>query len=348
MNKTKLLISCLCVCGGLLFGCQSLAQADIHFSQFYESSLLRNPALTGVFSDNYKIAAFYRNQWSSITDPYETFLLDLQYRLTIKKSSDDHLSFGLLGYTDRAGELHQKITGVYPALNYNKSLSSNNSSYLSVGFIGGQIQYSFDPSRATFNNQFFNGAYSSSNPSFENIPNAKMSVFDVGAGVNFNISPERAGNATYVIGVSGYHFSRPNFSYYHNPTLSQNTRLNVNAAIIREIGESFNLHIHGNYSSQGSYMEAMGAVMLSWHTFTDNGTPNLEIYAGVIYRYNDAVVPLIKLKYKTLSLGVSYDVNYSTLSPASNMQGGIETTLTLTGNYPKNPGAFKSTVCPRF
>ncbi len=30
------------------------------------------------------------------------------------------------------------------------------------------------------------------------------------------------------------------------------------------------------------------------------------------------------------------------------MQGGFEITISHTGNYPKNPGTFKNTVCPRF
>ena len=36
------------------------AQADIHFSQFYETSILRNPSLTGVFSNDFKIGGYYR------------------------------------------------------------------------------------------------------------------------------------------------------------------------------------------------------------------------------------------------------------------------------------------------
>ena len=62
------------LCSMVVFPAGSWAQADIHFSQFYENSILRNPALTGVSSDNYKVVAYYRNQWSSVTNPYETML----------------------------------------------------------------------------------------------------------------------------------------------------------------------------------------------------------------------------------------------------------------------------------
>jgi hypothetical protein len=39
-----------------------LAQADIHFSQFYETSILRNPALTGVFPEDYRVGAYERSE----------------------------------------------------------------------------------------------------------------------------------------------------------------------------------------------------------------------------------------------------------------------------------------------
>jgi hypothetical protein len=48
-----------------------------------------------------------------------------------------------------------------------------------------------------------------------------------------------------------------------------------------------------------------------------------------------------------LAIGVSYDVNVSTLKEASNMQGGAEITLFYTGNY-NDKGPAKKTVCPKF
>src|ERR1035437_6129354 len=126
----------------------TFAQADIHFSQFYETSILRNPALTGVFEDDYKFGVYYRNQWSSITNPYNTTLFSAETHFAASNRSDDFFSFGLLGYADKAGSIDQKITAFYPAVNYNKAINPNHNTYLSVGFTGGYLQYSFDPSKA--------------------------------------------------------------------------------------------------------------------------------------------------------------------------------------------------------
>jgi type IX secretion system PorP/SprF family membrane protein len=326
----------------------SYAQADIHFSQFYEISTLRNPALIGVSSGNYKIAAFYRSQWGSITNPYETILLNTEYRFALSGSSDDYLSFGVLGFSDKAGDIDQKISAFYPAINLNKSLSSKNNSYLSFGFTWGYLQYGFDPSKATFNNQFQNGNFNASNPTMENLPDPKFTVYDVGLGINYNFTPGTADQATYMVGVSGYHFSQPAFSYYLIHRNTENIRWNANAGMIRDLNASFMLQIHVNYANQGTYNELMTGALLGWKTFAVNDDPAFELFAGAMFRLNDAIIPALKLKYKNLSVGASYDINLSSLAPASNMQGGYEMTLSLSGNFPQNPGGYKKTVCPRF
>src|SRR5437868_1083851 len=81
----------------------SLAQEDLHFSQFYETSILRNPALTGVFESDCKISLFYRDQWSAITAPYRTAQLNVEGRVKLSKGGNDFLSFGLATGYDLAG-----------------------------------------------------------------------------------------------------------------------------------------------------------------------------------------------------------------------------------------------------
>jgi len=49
--------------------CFSAGAQDIHFSQFFETPLLRNPALAGIFTGDVRIQAVYRTQWASVTVP---------------------------------------------------------------------------------------------------------------------------------------------------------------------------------------------------------------------------------------------------------------------------------------
>ena len=340
-------LPCLLAVLVILFPLSLFAQADIHFSQFYETSILRNPALTGVFSDDYKFGVYYRSQWSSISNPFVTVLGSAETKISLSSMSDDFLSFGLLGYADKAGSIDQKITGGYPAINFNKSVDPEHNSYLSVGFTGGYIQYSFDPAKATFNNQYQNGHFNVGNPTLENLPNAKMNLWDLGAGINFNTSSSRNKNFTFVLGFSGYHFTQPNFSYYHIPALKQNMRWNLNVAVNGNLTDNVSVQAQGNYAVQGAYSEIMLGGLLNWTTVTEGLDQLFVLSVGAYYRYNDAIIPVVKLKYKKMALGVSYDVNNSTLQEASKMDGGYEVTLFIMGDY-SNKGMEKKKVCPKF
>jgi type IX secretion system PorP/SprF family membrane protein len=331
----------------LFFPYNTNAQTDIHFSQFYETALLRNPALTGVFDNNYKVGAFYRSQWESVTYPYETMQINGEYRLSLGRNANDFISIGALGYMDKAGDLNTKITAGYLALNYNKSINTNNNSYLSVGFVGGHVQYSFDPSKATYNNQFVGGVFDPVAPSNDNLPFAKMSMTDAGAGVNYNFSSGPSQESTYIIGISCYHFTQPLFSYYRTYNFKQNIRWNLNGAAIREVNENVVVQLHANFAQQGSYSEIIGGGLVGWRQFKAFDDPEYEIYAGLLYRYNDAFIPIVKLRYRHAAFGISYDVNTSTLKQGSNMRGGLEVCAFLSGNYPPGRG-YKKTVCPRF
>ena len=335
------------VVAAMLSPMHSFAQADIHFSQFYETSVLRNPALTGVFEDDFKLGIYHRNQWSSISNPYNTTLFSAETHFAMSERSDDFISFGLLCYADKAGSVDQKITAFYPAVNYNKAINPNHNSYLSVGFTGGYLQYSFDPSKATFNNQYLNGNYSSSNPTLENIPNAKFSLYDVGAGVNYNTSSGENNNISYIIGASGYHFSQPILSYYRNPKITTNIRWNGNAAVAVVMNDYISAQFNVNYAMQGTYQEIMGGGLINYNAILSGQTTVFTISAGTYYRYGDAIIPVVKVKYQGLAMGISYDVNLSSLKEASNFQGGTEVTLFYSGNY-TNKGPVKKSVCPKF
>jgi hypothetical protein len=79
----------LCPCSASI---RTMAQ-DIHFSQIFETPLLRNPALAGIFSGDVRMQSVYRSQWNSITDAYHTTSLNAEYKMPVGQG-DDHLTIG--------------------------------------------------------------------------------------------------------------------------------------------------------------------------------------------------------------------------------------------------------------
>src|SRR6476661_6330282 len=133
MRCVRILILMMLFCVSI-----KLYAQDIHFSQFFEAPLLRNPSLAGIFTGDIRVQAVYRDQWNSVTTAYKTASLNGEYKLPVGKS-DDFLTLGLQMLYDRAGTVSWVSAHILPALNYHKSLGSEKNRYLSMGFMGGPV-----------------------------------------------------------------------------------------------------------------------------------------------------------------------------------------------------------------
>lgn len=327
-----------------------LQAQDIHFSQFYETTILRNPALCGVFNGDYKASVNYRSQWRSISTPYTTAQLSLETRIPVNNESNDFFSAGLLAMYDKAGSINMKTMSIYPAINFSKSLGDAYNSFITAGFTAGYIQRSFDPSKMTTNSQYQQGMYNPSLPTGEEGATPKLNYWDIGGGINFSSGGGENNAFTYFVGVAGYHLIKPKASFYNSDLVRLETRWNVSAGLNYRINDNWGIIAQASYTMQGESTEIIGGGLISWKNppQNDEDSPLYVFYLGAFYRNADAVIPVVKLDYKRYSFGISYDINVSNLSTASNFRGGMELSLVKTGLF-KDPRWQKSrTVCPHF
>jgi hypothetical protein len=54
---------------------------DIHWSQYNDNPLFQNPGNTGNFNGDYRFVGNYRNQWRSVSIPFETIALSAEKKL---------------------------------------------------------------------------------------------------------------------------------------------------------------------------------------------------------------------------------------------------------------------------
>ena len=83
--------------------CQVAISQDLHFSQYYNSPLIVNPALTGVFNGDLRGIVNYRDQWSSVA-PFKTYGLSIDAGMMKKKMKNGCVGAGLNMYQDEAGD----------------------------------------------------------------------------------------------------------------------------------------------------------------------------------------------------------------------------------------------------
>jgi type IX secretion system PorP/SprF family membrane protein len=337
----------LCVLSAAI---QSASAQDIHFTQFYELNVLRNPAQTGIFSGDYKAGVLYRTQWSSISKPFTTAVLSAEYRLPVSRGDrGDFFSVGLLGFYDKAGSIDLKTTGVYPAVSYNKAMGDAHNTYIAAGFTFGYLQRSFDPSKMTFNSQYGGGGFDPTVASGENVPNNTLQNWDVGAGVSVNSNLGENNEFTYFAGVSAYHMTKPPRSFYANELIRLQMKAGLQAGLSWKPQEQLAIALHGNYTRQGTSNETIIGGLVGWkRPVIHEDEPPVSIYGGAFYRLGDALMPTLRLEWKRMTLTASYDMNISRLRAATNLQGGYEISLFGTGLLTSPKYTKSRTMCPKY
>ena len=341
------------LCAGVILGSGiSVHAQDIHFSQFYENAILRNPALTGVFSGDYKLGVDYRNQWASITNPYTTVAVSAETRVMVSRSTPDYISFGFAAYYDKAGAINFTSQEILPAIAFNKSLQDVHNSYFSVGISGGYLSRFVDMSKMTFSSQVVNGIYSQNNASGENAPFKSLSNFDMGAGISLNSSIGTENNCNYYLGASLYHINHPTEIFNGGySTIKLPMKWQFNAGINLIINERFSLALHANYADQQPYSEVIYGGLLTFHGVTPGVESNFAFSFGAFARYQDAIIPTIKLDFSNFSVGVSYDATNSSLTNGATTNvatNATEFSLILRGNYNHKKNPRDGVLCPRF
>ncbi len=343
--KNNLLSAAIVLCSVILFPKMVWSQ-DIHFSQIFETPLLRNPSLAGLFSGDIRVQSVYRTQWNSVTDPYQTVSLNAEFKLPVGQG-DDFLTLGGQVFYDKAGTIALTTTQILPALNYHKSLGSKNK-YLSMGFMGGYVQRRFDESKMTTNSQFNGINYDATLGSGETFANPSYSYFDGSAGISFNSQlGENEDNNIYV-GLAYHHVNRPKkISFYSDAKIEMMPKWVGSAGLRMNVSSYAYLTLEGDHTRQGIYTETIGGALFSWK-MDDQEDPRYIFHAGCYLRWKDALIPVTKIEFKPLAIAVSYDANISQLKTASHGRGGFELSLTYQKYLDRYSSSRDAVRCPRF
>lgn len=325
---------------------QPLLAQDIHFSQFYEAPLLRNPSLAGIFTGDVRAQIVYRDQWRSVTNAYRTGSLNAEIKLPVGRT-DDFITAGLQMLFDRAGTVSLTTTQLMPAVNYHKSIGSERSTYLSVGFMGGMVNRSIDRSKITTDNQYVGSAYNPAVANGETFAAANYWYPDFSVGSTINSSFGTTEHNNFFLGVAYHHVNRPNNSFYRTVEQALYAKWVFSGGIKFDVGDQSFFNIQADYSRQGPASEIIGGAMYGYK-IGDGELPDYTMQFGAFIRAKDALIPAIKLDYNPFSIGLSYDVNISTLKTASQARGGFELSVTYIGFMDRGNSSRYKVLCPRY
>ncbi len=313
---------------------------DLHFSQFYEAPLLRNPALAGLYDGDIRVQGVYRSQWNSISFPFETGSINAEYKFGVGKGND-FLTVGTQVMYDKAGTVGLRTTQFLPLVNFHKSLSDVRNTYLSLGFMGGMVNRRLDRSKVTTNSQYDGFYYNGSLPDGESFLSG-YSYADMSVGMSFSSTLGANQQHNFFTGIGYHHFNKPVNSFYKN--ISHLPKWVFSAGVKLNLDNVTYFTFNGDMTTQTPFKEYILGGLYSKRLGEDEG-PMYTVHGGVYYRYNDAVIPVIKFDVRKISFGISYDINVSSLAPASKNRGGFELSISYITSRSHNVPVI---LCPKF
>lgn len=325
-----------------IIGCATATLAqDIHFSQFNSSYLNLNPALTGSFDGDYRFNGNFKNQWSSVSEPYRTISFSAEAKSIVKKIPALHL--GILVFNDEAGVGGLQTTHANLSAAYSYGLNKDSTLILKGGVQLGYAGRSINFDNFTFDNQYNGRRFDPTLDKGENFDQSSFGDFNINSGIAAEYQYDV--RKVYTIGFSAFNLSSPNQSFQgSNIPLDIRTTLNLSGDHI--ISEKMDIMPSILFSRQGKFNEVLIGSNLRYRF---NGVNYLKknLYGGIWYRNQDAIIVSAGLDYFQWNVGLSYDVNISDLETASNNRGGLEIAITYIFSDFK-PKIRRYKVCPTF
>jgi type IX secretion system PorP/SprF family membrane protein len=299
----------------LLGGYSAMNAQDYHLTHYDAAKIYLNPAMTGMFDGYYRIHANYRNQWNVISrNPFQTAAI--AFDMPVQR-----FGWGAQVMNSRAGvgnfnELSVTLSGAYDL-----QCDKNNYHHVAFGMSVGGVQKQVDMGRLTWHNQY----QPTTNTFDQGVQSGEQSGIienDYNLLINAGLLYYYAKDGSRInpfIGFSASNLNQPNESFF-----GFTSKLPIHYIVHSgaRVGISERLVL----CPRVLYMMQTNARELTYGLLANIYLPNQDAYliVGPTIRNQDAAIMELGLKMGQFTYRMSYDVNISTLQPATNNRGGVE------------------------
>ena len=317
---------------------------DIHFSQFNETPVLLNPALSCTAFDT-RIIANYKNQWASVTTPFVTYGISIERAIKHLKLKKSYMGMALAIYNDKAGDAG--LGSLMANLGVNAVVKTGKYSKFSAG-LGGGINYrTINPSKLQWESQYDGSKHDPTIASGEKAPTNSFIQGDLVGGIVYHYGKSEryisAQDGTkFDIGLSASHYNNPRYSYVKSGD-KQFAKFAVHGNFDFGIkNTSIGIVPSFLYVRQGPSQETNFGCLFKYILVDQSVYTGIKkacaLSIGAFYRVGDAFIPTFLFQYDMYAFAVSYDLNTSQLTGVSKARGGLEFSL----RFNTSPGYGKA------
>lgn len=321
MKKSVFFLAALIIC--CISGTKTLNAQDIHFSQFYASPMSLNPAETGFFDGNWRFTNNYRTQWSAIGLPYKTISAGFDKPFKIKQNSD--IGLGVYFVNDQSGSSMLTVNKLFLAGNYILTVDEIHKFGIAVQI--GYIVKSFGLDGLTVPSQ-----YNTNSGYFDpELPN-NITTWDENINYpDFNIGLAYKGKLNTLNpfgGLALFHVNNPQESFLRTEDKLP-IRMVIHGGVEYPLKENIILRpqLLTMYHKRASdwVVSALGYYLMP------EGKLIEKVFGGIQGRTAlntfDALIFTGGVSAYGFDVGLSYDINVSKLSAATNNRGAFEISI---------------------
>ncbi|MEJ6776886.1 MAG: PorP/SprF family type IX secretion system membrane protein [Crocinitomicaceae bacterium] len=312
---------------------------DIHWSQFSDNPIFQNPGNTGHFKGDVRFVGNFRDQWRSVTRPYSTISLSVDCNTLIVKN----LGYGLLFFHDVTGDGRLKTIEVQGNISYHLKLTADSVHSIRPGVNIGVNYRQLDFSQYYFDNQYDGISYNPALSTNEVLQTDRKTNFSLGVGAIYQYY--KNDRFSFTTGFGAYNLNKPNQGFY-TEVIKRDIRTNIFGKGIYKLNYDWDLLPAFNLSTQGKYREFVVGSSVKY-TLVNKLGHYRALYGGLWYRNKDAGFISVGMDYQNWFVGLSYDINFSKLTPASRNRGGFEIAVRFILNRFK-PKKITHRICPDY
>jgi len=277
-----------------------------------------NPALTGNHDCQWRFTANQRSQWRSVSRPYNTIALSAENR---EGWIIPGLYHGVNLIHDAAGDGNFKTMEFNLSSAYQIYLDHDSTHSITPGIQFGVNHRNIDFSLLSYDNQFNGYYYDATLPSLENTSINRRTGFNMSVGVMYAFRPEH--RKEVVAGLGLFNIPQIKQSFYGDDLIKRDRRFVFHAKGNYPLNFEWDIQPGVILQFQGDYKEIVFGANARYLILDKKGDL-IAPYAGIWMRNRDAAYLTGGIYYNNWTAGISYDVNFSKLTPASNLRGGFE------------------------
>ena len=351
MKNTLRILTCISL---LIAGSYVAKAQDPHFNQYYTFASQLNPALVGNYDGSYRLAALYRQQWTSAlgqSDGYRTVGADADVSLLEGYLKHSKLAIGVGFLDDRSGTAGLDYLNATVSVTYHQGFTKDGSHRLSIGLQGGFIQKTLD--NPIFGDQHQGEDFAQLLASKENYQRG-IENGDLNAGLYWKSNFHDV--VRFGLGLGVYHLLQPKEQLIlasNDNYGNQYRKFSADANVEVFLGKAKHMSLSPEVLvlSQGPALEITPGLFWSYY-FQTGFRKNNSFDLGVRYRYGngigDAVIPMAMAEFRNIRLGFGYDITTSNLSSSTHNRGAFEVGLSFVGESIKSFKGSRSLPSRRF